>query len=783
MDGSRIGGSGMSGLGMSGLGMIRLSMGTPAAARALLRCRPDSVPVRRLHARLSMSDAAAPDRAPASRRAQALVAAGVVATIIGLLAHGLWRELAAERFALSLLLAGLSFTAAWTMRRILRCSTASALAMTWILALVVYVGLLPVLAAALLGLAALAIGLFAVPAAWSGRAAVAMVVGLVVIAGLMGWAVTLPLFHWWLWLPFLLAIVFWRRTALAQALHAMRTGWREAVGAAPRAASAVVILIGLVSTACWIPAMQMDDLAYHLNLPTQLMSYGRYVPQPQYQVWSLAPWAGDVLQGVVFVLSRREAHGALNALWLALAAGAAWSVASALGACMRERWAAVALFASLPPLVWMAAGMQTELAATAVLLAFAAAIVAPSDGHVAEVHAAEARSAQGHAVQEHALSKPALSKPAFLKHALSKHAFDRHMLVGSMLVGSMLFAGLFALKLVHGLSALPLLAYALWRCGLPARNAVIAMTTALVFFAAIAASSYTQAWFGTGNPLLPMFNHVFGSPYFPAEQFRDQRWFAGIDAALPWRLTFDTDRYVEAWDGGLGFVLIAMAGAWWLALQRRGSRGFVMAATVVLCLPLLPMQYARYTYPGLALCCVLLPLGLRARIGPRAFVWLIAGVCTLNLAYQANASWLHHSAAIKRTIKSGGDPQQVFAHYVPERLLLRDVPDAPEHLVLATDRARSNIAELAGRGRTVSSHDPSLASEAAVAEQDASGARWAALFARERIRWALVTGERASPALRAGLVRVGATPARTSGNIELWRLPAPGSRIDTEAAP
>jgi hypothetical protein len=770
--------SGLARLGMIGLGMIESGMGMPVASRALLRCRPGPATVRRLHARLSMPDVAAPDRAPVSRLAQALVAAGMVATIAGLLVHGLWRELPAERFALSLLLAGLSWTAAWAMQRIVHCSTASALAVTWILALAVYVGPLPVLATALLGLAALAIGLFAVPAAWPGRAAIATVLGLAVIAGLTGWAVTLPLFHWWLWLPFLLAIVFWRRAALARALHAMRAGWRKAVGAAPSAASAVVILIGLVSTACWIPAMQLDDLAYHLNLPTQLMSYGRYAPQPEYQVWSFAPWAGDLLHGVVFVLSRREAHGALNALWLALAAGAAWSVASALGACLRERWAAVAVFASLPPLVWMAAGMQTELAATAVLLAFAAVVVSPGDGHAAEAQDVQGHVVQGHVVQGHVLQGHAVEAPAF-----SKHAFDRRMFVGRMLAGSVLLAGLFALKLVHGVSAVPLLAYALWRHRMPARGAVIAMATALAFFAAIASSSYAQAWFGTGNPLLPMFNHVFGSPYFPAEQFRDERWFAGVDAALPWRLTFDTDRYVEAWDGGLGFVLIAMSGAWWLALQRRGSRGFVLATTVVLCLPLLPMQYARYAYPALALCCVLLPIGLRARIGARAFVWLIAGVCTLNLAYQANASWLHHSAAIKRTIKSGGDQRQVFAQYVPERLLLRDVPNAPEHLVLATDRSRSHIAELAGRGRTVSGHDPSLASEAAVAEQDASGARWAALFARERIRWALVTSERASPAVRAGLARAGATHARTLRNIELWRLPTPASRIDTEGAP
>ncbi|MBP6748963.1 MAG: hypothetical protein KA144_04940, partial [Xanthomonadaceae bacterium] len=512
--------------------------------------------------------------------------------------------------------------------------------------------------------------------------------------------------------------VFLRRAVLADALRTMRAQWRDAVADAPRAAAAAVILLGLASTACWIPAMQLDDIGYHLNLPTQLMSQGYYAPQPEYQVWSFAPWAGDVLHGLVFVLARREAHGALNALWLSLAAGAAWSIARARGACARERWAAVALFASLPPLIWIAAGMQTELAATAVLLAFAAVALAPSEGR--------------------------------------------------LVAGAALFAGLFALKLVHGFSALPLLAYALWRHGASVRGTALAVG----IFVALAASSYAQAWFVTGNPLLPMFNDVFASPYFPQAQYRDDRWFAGVDAALPWRLIFDTDRYVEAWDGGLGFAPIALAGAWLLSLMRPGARAFALAATAVLCLPLLPMQYARYAYPGLALFCVLLPMGLRSRIGARPFAWLIVGVCVLNLAYQANASWLHHSAAIKRTIKSGGDPARVFPFYVPERLLLREVPDAPDQLVLATDPSRNSVAELGLRGRTVAEHDPSLAAEAAAAERDASGALWAALFARHRIRWALVTTERASPALRAGLARAGATQARTLEAVELWRFAA-----------
>ncbi len=704
------------------------------------------------------TDSTIADAPPASRGAQWLVAAGMVATVAGLIAHSLWRELPAERFALSLLLAGLSLLVAWPLRRALHLSNAAAVAAVWTLALAVYVGPLPMLATALLGLAALAIGLRIAPSAWPARIAIATTLGFVVLAGACGWAITLPIFHPWLWWPLLSALVLWQRMALRSALSDAFIGAHGAIAGAPRAATCVVLLFGLVSVACWIPAMQMDDVAYHLNLPSQLMLHGRYAPQPEFQIWSFAPWAGDVLHGLVFMLARREAHGALNALWLLLAAGSAWSIASALGAMLRERWAALALFASLPPLVWIAAGMQTELAATAVLLAFAAVVVAPGD---------------------------------------TDSPRNVPLINCRVIAGTILFAGLFALKLVHGLSALPLVIYAVSRhCMVlnrsalnhaalnhaalnrpmlndahPHRVRLLSITAAFAIFVMLALSSYIHSWVGTGNPLLPMFNDVFRSHYFPPVQYRDDRWFSGVDAALLWRLTFNTDRYVEAWDGGLGFTLIALAGAWLLLLRRRGMRGFALTAAAVLILPLMPMQYARYAYPGLALFCVALPVGLRAQLGPRAFASVIAMVCMLNLAYQANASWLHHSSAIKRTVRSIGDSTRIFPYYVPERLLVRDIPDGPEHLVLATDPLHSNVGELAGRGRTVSEHDPSLASAAKQANVDVSGAAWAALFAHERIRWALMTTERTTPALRAGLARGGATHARTLRAVELWRLP------------
>lgn len=646
-------------------------------------------------------------------------AIGGAATLAGLIAHDTWRVLPAERFALSLVLAVLALASAWPLQRLLRCRMATALALAWALALCVYAGPLPVAAAATLGLGALAAGLRLVPNALPARAAIATVVGLLLIAGLAGWTLAWPIHRPVLWWPLLVGLVAWRRADVRAALGEARDGWRDAVAASPRTAAAAVLLFGLASTACWLPSLQMDDLTYHLALPTQLRLQGAYAPDATVQMWAYAPWAGDVLHGIVGVMARREAHGALNALWLLLLAGAAASLSASLRAAPRERWAALGLIASLPPLVWMAAGQQTELAATVATLALAAVVVADAPGR--------------------------------------------------LWAGTVLFAALFALKLAHGLAALPLALWAAWRH----RDAVpwSRLPAALACFALVALSSEAMAWRATGNPLLPLFNDVFRSPAMPPVALDDARWHAGVSPDLLWRMTFDTDRYLEGWDGALGFALVALGGLWLLALLRRERRSLVLVASLAMLLPLLPMQYARYAWPGAFLLLALLPVGAEAGLGRRAFAWGFAALCALDLAFQANASWLHHASVMKRTLLAPFDDTAVLRDWLPERLLLRRLPAGDDGAVLAADPARGFVAELGGRGRTVSAHAPWWQREARRADGDATGIAWAGLLSAHDIRWVLGDDATASPALRAGLRRAGARAYAREGTTTLWRLP------------
>lgn len=654
---------------------------------------------------------------------QVALYAGLALLAAGFAWYRMWTVLPWERLGLCVVLAGMSFALALPLRRFARWHWASALALVWVLALVGFAGLLQILGALALAAAALALGGLLVPADTPARLAMGTTLGLALIAGVGGWVLTLPIHFIWSWWGLVAGLLLWRRRALHAMVGKTVLDWREAVGQSPSWAAFAVTCLGLASTAAWVPTMQVDDLAYHLALPSQLLAYGEYRPDPAHQIWSYAPWAGDALQGFAAILAAGHARGGVNALWLVLAAAAIWSACSRMGARPAERWGAVALFASMPPLVWMAAGMQTELPATAVLATLAALIVGPT-------------------------RTPATG--------------------GRLFSGAILFGALFGIKGVHVLSGLPLVAYAAWRHrrALPWRQLPLALGLTLL----VGGASYAQSWWHTGNPVLPLFNAFFQSPYFPAEaNYRDARWFAGFSPALPWQMVFNTDRYVEAWDGAIGFSLVALSGAWLLAVMRRETRGLALTLSLAALLPLVPMQYARYAYPGLLLLVLAqVPFG-QSRFGERAFGRVLILACMFNLAFQANASWLHHSSALKRVIRSGGETAAVYPHYVPERLLLLEIPADDTGLVLATNPSRAYIAELAGRGRSMLDHDPTLQAARKQAESDPSGAGWALLLDRHGIRWVLVTPATASTALQAAL-RQKATRVSALGDAELWRV-------------
>lgn len=654
---------------------------------------------------------------------RALVWIGPALLVLGLFTHRLWTQWPSGRFLELVVIALVALGLAQLLRMATRWSLPSALAAVWLLALALFAGPLPVLATLLFCLTMACLGCLAFPVQ---PLLLQVLLGALMLAGVVGWLLLLPLHHGWSYGVLCVALLAWRRRELGQQLRTTSTQWNEAVQAAPGMALAAVMIVGLAMTPAWLPTLQYDDLTYHLRLPWQLQQQGFYDPAPECQVWAFAPWTSDILHAIPQLMAHQEARGPVNALWCVLLCGGVWQLCRNLGATPQARWCAIALVASLPLTAALAASMQTEpLTATAVV--WLAALVA----------------------------EPRRESPRF------------------WLALAVLCGGLAALKLVALVLATVLLGWALLRHRRPSWQVGVAALGACI---GLAGSSYAYGWLLAGNPLLPLFNRAFKSPYFAAQDFNDPRWHTGFSLDLPWQLTFETSRYMECYNGAAGFVLVGLCGLWLLALLQRQTRGFALVATALLTLPLLPLQYLRYTYPGLVLLCVALvmaalPAG--RRVAP---LGLLLALCVLNLAFQANANWMLRNGAIKQTIKAMGRDQPLMARFAPARALAMEIRASGEDAgtVLSLSTQAPFFAEFGTRGRSISWYAPHLQHAAQVADLDASGHAWQSLLRAQRVQH-VILDDSATPAQLRGLERLGATRRDAIGTTAWWSIPTYGA--------
>ena len=648
--------------------------------------------------------------------------AGAAAALGGIVAHDLYDGWRAPRTLA--VVAACVLLVAWAAARIGRCSLATALSLCWLALLPVFADPLPVLATLLAAAAATAVGGRVLGEEGPGARCI---LGAALAAGALGWLLPLPVHLRWTYAVACIGLVAWQWRSLAEGARGMREAWSTAVAAAPASAAFAVLVLGLAGTSCWLPTLQHDDIGYHLYLPWSLLLDGRHPLDPDYHAWALAPWLADVVQAVPQVLAGAEARGPVNALWLVLAAAGLWRLCLHLGGGPAAAWWTVATWASIPLTAALAGGMQTELPTTA-LLAWLVVL-----GHGA---------------------------PS-----------PRRVLAMAVLAGALL-----ATKLAAGAMALAVLPWLAWRQRAALRGGTVAAAAVLV--ALVGGSSYAYAWAIAGNPLLPLANARFASPYFPVEDFVDPRWHAGFEAALPWHLTFDTGRYLEASPGAAGVVLVALGGAWLLALALRSTRALALLTLATAAALLAATQYLRYVYPLVALALPALVLAL-SRVEPRAWRAFLALVVVGGLALYPRGHWMLGANALRHTVSARGADAPLLSAFAPERLVLGKVRgailDDPDAAVLVMSHAGPMPAELGRRARGIMWYDPSLASRAMQADLDPSGAGWTDLLRDEGVAEVVLRPDELTPARRAALAGLGARREAAAGPFEWWRLRPEGS--------
>ena len=289
---------------------------------------------------------------------------------------------------------------------------------------------------------------------------------------------------------------------------------------------------------------------------------------------------------------------------------------------------------------------------------------------------------------------------------------------------------------------------------------------------AIGGSSYWYAARLSGNPFLPLFNGVFRSPYFAPTDFIDTHWTGHLGPSLPWRITFATGEYMDAYAGGFGFLLVCLAGAWLLALRERDLRTPMILCTAMLVAPLLPMQYARYAFPAMVVCIPLLCVAAH-RTHPMHSGLLIVLACLLNFAFQSNGNWILHGGAVRQTMRAHGQYARLLSLYAPERVLAADMRSRgrPAENALQLDLEQANIAELGAQARYANWYSRRLSLAAFSADADPSGRRWARLIGREGISDVVFRPAQLPAARRAALALSKARLQARAGDMEWWMIP------------
>lgn len=661
--------------------------------------------------------------------ARVLSLAGCLAVLAGLIFTRVWQGLRPPVTNHNLVILCAIVVIALVLGRLARWTLASALGLVGALLLTRFVGIGPLLAALLLVAASAVLGTKICRRCDRVNSAIATLVGLAVLAGVTGWLLPFPIHYFVVYLGVLGGVVAWGHRDLKHVFKLICDGWRDAVASAPRHASIAMVAAVMSAIALCAPSIQFDDMALHMLMSEQLVATGYYKMDVASQIWACAPWASDIIQSYIAVLSGNEARGAANLIWFGLTMVLVWSLGEELDLPPSLRWLAVALYASLPIVVSLNGSMQADTAITTVTMALTVLVA-----RMARTHSSESLI------------------PFFIISGLAV-----------------------ALKVTQGLLVFPLALVAMrftgWRAFFA--QAIRLFIPALL----IAGSSYFYAFYITGNPVFPIFNGVFKSPYAPPHNFDDPRWHQGLSWNSLWRLTFETENYLEALPGAIGFSMLAMSGAaiWTLIIPR--IRWITLALFVTAIGMFFGIQYARYVAPIIP---ALVTLGLcawdRAKMSWPGEIVLVAMVM-LNIVcmplslyiYNYDLYWRllsqidRQPGMLKENIEQGyGAAELVFAKYL-------DTAWPNGYSVFLSDPQRPFVAPFAGRAFNASPYDSTFHAAAPIADLDESGATWTGIFERTGMSHVLTSGN-TSVAVMASLKQIHAVPGLVVGDLTLWRL-------------
>jgi len=395
-------------------------------------------------------------------------------------------------------------------------------------------------------------------------------------------------------------------------------------------------LVAWVARFSFFPSVTFDDNALHLRLWTELTFGGQAAFDFANQPWVVAPFAIDLMHALISLVAGSDARGAMNLALYLLILRQMVALLDQFRVGRSTQLMLVGLFASTPIVGFQLITIQAELL-LALLAAAGARLALEADAN-----------SQGRNVL-------ALLAIAALCVATK--------LPGALLAVTLLFV--LAVRLRSGATTLlrPLQ-------GL--RPIVFLVAIAILGVAAV--HPYVNAYLLTGNPVFPLYNAIFRSPFAPFTNFSDSRFQQGFGLSTFVGLFFRTSQFFEARDFSAGFQYLFMLPFAVAALGRSGTP----RTTRLLLVPLLgfgvtmffAVQYWRYLFPVLPLASVMMASLFGPRTSATKFLayGLLVACLVFNLYFFPGIWWMFAEPLQDVATKAGRrDSVAVFA---PEQLLL-----------------------------------------------------------------------------------------------------------------
>ncbi len=258
---------------------------------------------------------------------------------------------------------------------------------------------------------------------------------------------------------------------------------------------------------------------------------------------------------------------------------------------------------------------------------------------------------------------------------------------GTLLKFGGLMLGFAAAAKAVTLSILPALLIPLffrWRYWVN-RNRAQSVLFGLVLFLVVGAIPYFTAWLIAGNPIHPFFNGIFKSPYFPLHNFDNALFKSGTSWDLPYRVIFESGKYLEATNGASGFQWLLLLPFSLVSLICKGNRRALFLFVITACSVVMifhSQSYLRYVYPEALLLTVVIGVSLSSASKQSGllritFPLVACFALGLNLLFLPAATWSYRDFPLKILL---GDPFR--SKYLENRLPVRRAVEFVNYLNL-----------------------------------------------------------------------------------------------------